>query len=37
MKKLLICVALILGVTGAGASYLQQQNDTYKVAERAET
>ncbi|CAF1785089.1 hypothetical protein NRS6108_04136 [Bacillus subtilis] len=36
--KLIICAVLLFGVAGTvGASYLQQQNDTLKVAERAET
>ncbi len=35
--KLFICTVLLFGVAGTvGASYLQQ-NDTFKVAERAET
>ncbi len=36
--KLVICAVLLLGVvTTVGASLVSQQNDTIKVAERAET
>lgn len=36
--KIITCMVLLFSVVGIiGASYLHQQNDTYKVAERMET
>lgn len=37
-SKILLSAVLLLGIAGiVGTSYLQQENATYKVAERMET